>query len=165
MTPLSEPLSFTKFFSVWLPTLAVAVVVPDVETPLGDRFLIDLQGLPIPVVTCLLGLIGIIAARPFTVRAEADLGWKLRLLVSFIMLVTVQLWIIESRPGWLFAFVVAIGLGFSGFSLLELFGDQVKDFLRRAFTGAADTITTSSPPPWQQSQLPDEYPFDKGPDA
>ncbi len=135
-----EPLSFTKFLSLWLPTLAVAVVVPDVTTPLGDRFLIDAYGLPIPVVTCVLGAIGIIAARPFTVRAEADLGWKLRLLVSFILLVTVQLWIIESRPGWLFAFVVAIGLGFSGFSLLELFGEQVKDFLRRAFASATSTI-------------------------
>jgi hypothetical protein len=137
---LGEPLSFTKFLSLWLPTLAVAIVVPPSQMPLGDRFLIDLAGLPIPVVTCALGLIGIIAARPFTVRTEADLGWKLRLLVSFIMAVTVQLWIIESRPGWLFAFVVAIGLGFSGFSLLELFGEQVKDFLRRAFASAASTI-------------------------
>ncbi|GAA0760704.1 hypothetical protein [Erythrobacter ramosus] len=138
---MGEPLSFSKFAAVWLPTLAVAVVVPDVETPLGDRFLLDLAGLPIPVVTCILGAVGIVAARPFTVRTEADLGWKLRLLVSFIMLVVVQLWIIESRPGWLFAFVVAIGLGFSGFSLLELFGEQVKDFVRRAFAGATSTIS------------------------
>lgn len=135
-----EPLSFTSFLKLWLPTLAVAIVVPDVQTPLGERFLIDVHGLPIPVVTCILGALGIIAARPFTVRAEADLGWKLRLLVSFIMLVTVELWIIESRPGWLFAFVVAIGLGFSGFSLLELFGEQVRDFLRRAFASATSTI-------------------------
>lgn len=140
MTPLSEPISFAKFLTVWLPTLAVAVVVPDTQTPLGDRFLIDAYGLPIPFITCILGAIGILAARPFTMRAEADLGWKLRLLVSFIMLILVELWIIESRPGWLFAFVVAIGLGFSGFSLLELFGDQVKDFIRRAFAGAASTI-------------------------
>lgn len=137
---MSEPLSFAKFLTVWLPTLAVAIVVPDAHTPLGDRFLLDAYGLPIPVVTCILGAVGIIAARPFTVRTEAELGWKLRLLVSFILLVTVQLWIIESRPGWLFAFVVAIGLGFSGFSLLELFGEQVKDFMRRAFAGAANTI-------------------------
>ncbi|MFA6219608.1 MAG: hypothetical protein WC692_07485 [Erythrobacter sp.] len=135
-----EPVSFAKFFSVWLPAVAFAVVMPDMQTPLGDRFLIDAWGLPIPVVTCILGLVGIIAARPFTVRAEAGLGWKLRLLVTFIMLVVVQLWIIESRPGWLFAFVVAIGLGFSGFSLLELFGEQVKDFMRRAFAGAFSTI-------------------------
>lgn len=131
---MTEPLSFTKFLSVWLPTLAVAVVVPSAQTPLGDRFLVDLGGLPVPVVTCILGLIGILAARPFTVRAEAELGWPLRLLVTFIMIVLVELWIIENRPGWLFAFVVAIGLGFSGFSLLELFGQQVKDIVRRALS-------------------------------
>jgi hypothetical protein len=133
---VTEPLSFTKFLSVWLPTLAVAIVVPDVQTPLGDRFLLDLHGLPIPVVTCILGLVGIIAARPFTVRAEAELGWPLRLLVTFIMIVLVELWIIENRPGWLFAFVVAIGLGFSGFSLLELFGEHVKAWVRKALEKA-----------------------------
>lgn len=141
---MTEPLSFSTFLKVWLPTLAVAIVVPDVQAPLGQRFLVDLHGLPIPVVTCILGAVGIFAARPFTVRAEAQLGWPLRLLVTFIMLVLVQLWIIENRPGWLFAFVVAIGLGFSGFSLLELFGEQVKDLIRRAFARAGSTITPSS---------------------
>jgi hypothetical protein len=139
-----EPLSFTKFLTVWLPTLAVAVVVPSTHTPLGERFLIDLGGLPVPVVTCILGAIGIIAARPFTVRAEAELGWPLRLLVTFIMLILVQLWIIENRPGWLFAFVVAIGLGFSGFSLLEMFGAQVKEIVRRALSKASNTPPSSS---------------------
>lgn len=138
---MTEPVSFTKFLTVWLPMVAVSIVVPDVRTPLGDRFLMDLAGLPIPVVTCILGAVGIIAARPFTVRAEAQLGWPLRLLVGFILLVTVELWIIESRPGWLFAFVVSIGLGFSGYSLLELFGEQVKDLVRRAFARAGSTIS------------------------
>lgn len=142
---MTEPLSFSTFLKVWLPTLAVAIVVPDVQTPLGDRFLFEFHGLPIPVVTCILGAVGIIAARPFTVRAEAELGWPLRWLVTFIMLVLVQLWIIENRPGWLFAFVVAIGLGFSGYSLLELFGEQVKDFIRRAFAAAGNSIKKDGP--------------------
>lgn len=134
-----EPLSFSTFFKLWLPTLAVAVVVPSTHTPLGERFMLDLAGLPIPVVTCILGAIGLLAARPFTVRAEAELGWPLRLLVTFIMLVLVELWIIENRPGWLFAFVVAIGLGFSGFSLLEMFGAQIKEIIRRALGKATAT--------------------------
>jgi hypothetical protein len=142
--PIAWPLSAKQFLGGWVPALAVSAVVPAPALPLGERFLIDLAGLPVPVVTCALGAIGIIAARPFTVRAEADLGWKLRLLVSFIMLVIVELWIVESRPGWLFAFVVAIGLGFSGYSLLELFGNQVKDFVRRTFSLATDTIKPSS---------------------
>lgn len=153
---MTEPLSFTKFLTVWLPMMAVSIVVPDARTPLGDRFLVDLAGLPIPVVTCILGAVGIIAARPFTVRAEAQLGWPLRLLVGFILLVTVQLWIIESRPGWLFAFVVSIGLGFSGYSLLELFGEQVKDLVRRAFSRAGSTISPSgSDAAGSQEQGPD----------
>jgi len=141
---VTEPLSFSTFLKLWLPTLAVALVVPEPHASLGDRFLMDLHGLPIPVVTCILGLVGIIAARPFTVRAEAELGWPLRLLVTFIMLVLVELWIIENRPGWLFAFVVAIGLGFSGFSLLELFGSEVKDLIRRAFRQAGSSMSSSS---------------------
>ena len=140
MPHLSEPLSFGKFLSVWLPTFAVTFVVPEGEMRLGDRFLIDIAGLPVPILTCILGAIGILAARPFTYRSEADLGWKLRVLVTLIMLVIVLLWIVESRPGWLFAFVVALGLGFSGYSLLEVFGEQVKDFVRRIFGGAGGTI-------------------------
>lgn len=140
MDQISVPISFTKFLVLWLPTVALTAVVPDPQMPLGDRFLIDLLGLPIPVVTCALGALGIAASRPFTRAAEDGLGWKLRGLVTLIMLIVVQLWIIEARPGWLFAFVVAIGLGFSGFSLLELFGSQVQDFIRRAFESAAGTI-------------------------
>ena len=46
------------------------------------------------------------------------------------MLILVELWIVESRPRWLFAFVIAIGLGFSGYSLIELLGDQMRDFIK-----------------------------------
>lgn len=135
-----ELVSIPKFVFFWLPGLLVSAVVPGPDVALGDRFLIDLWGLPVPIVTCILGAIGIVAARPFTVRTEGELGWKLRLLVGFIMLIVVELWIIESRPGWLFAFVVAIGLGFSGYSLLELFGEQVKEFVRGVFARARETI-------------------------
>lgn len=135
-----EPLTIPKFLALWLPAMGAATIAPAPAAPLSELFLIDLHGVPIPVVTCILGALGILASRPFAIRAEAELGWPLRLLVSAIMLIVVELWIIELRPGWLFAFVVAIGLGFAGFSLLELFGDQVKDFVRRAFAGAAGTI-------------------------
>lgn len=135
-----EPLTIPKFLAGWLPALALSVHAPEPGARLSELFLVDFGGLSVPVVTCALGALGIAASRPFTQRAEQDLGWKLRWLVSAIMLVTVQLWILESRPGWLFAFIVSIGMGFAGFSLLELFGEQVKDFVRRAFAGAADTI-------------------------
>jgi len=56
------------------------------------------------------------------------------------MLVLVLLWIIESRPSWLYAFVVSIGLGFSGYSLVELFGEQVRSFVTDIFDKARSTI-------------------------
>lgn len=135
---LDLPLTFPKFLAAWLPALAVSAAVP--ETRLGDMFIVPIGGLPVPVATCALGALGILLSRPFARRSEAELGWPMKLLVSAIMLVTVQLWIVESRPGWLFAFIVAIGMGFSGFSLLELFGEQVKDFVRHAFDQARQTI-------------------------
>jgi len=137
---MTDLVAVPKFLIVWLPSMALTASVPEAKVALGDRFMVDLWGLPVPVVTCVLGAVGVIAARPFTVQAEGNLGWKLRLLVGFIMMIVVQLWIIESRPGWLFAFVVAIGLGFAGYSLLELFGEQVKEFVRGVFARARDTI-------------------------
>ena len=137
---IEAPLSFTKFLAGWLPAFAVSATVPPPAPQLGELFLVELGGLPIPAVTCGLGALGILLSRPFARRSEAELGWPLKLLVTAIMLITVELWIVESRPGWLFAFVVAIGMGFSGYSLIELFGDQVKDFARAAFGKARDTI-------------------------
>ena len=134
------PLSFTKFLSGWLPALAVTATVEPPAPRLGDLFLVEFGGLPVPVVTCALGAMGILLSRPFARRSEADLGLPMKLLVSAIMLIAVELWIVESRPGWLFAFIVAIGMGFSGYSLLEVFGDQVKDFARDAFAKARATI-------------------------
>ncbi|MFN3990039.1 MAG: hypothetical protein ACK4IS_07255 [Erythrobacter sp.] len=138
---LAAPMGVKKFAALWLPTVAMAAAMPNGAIPLGDRFLIDAFGLPVPIVTCLLGALGIVLARPFAHVSEYDLGWKLRLLVGLIMLVIVQLWIIETRPGWLFAFVVAIGLGFAGHSLLEQFAEQTGELLRRMFgAAAADAI-------------------------
>jgi hypothetical protein len=42
------------------------------------------------------------------------------------MLLVVEIWIIDSRPGALLTFVIAIGLGFSGYSLIEVAGEQVR---------------------------------------
>lgn len=134
-----EPLTFPKFLAGWLPALAVSATV-DPAPRLGDMFLVPVSGLQVPVVTCVLGLLGILLSRPFARRSEAQLRWPMFALVTLIMLIVVELWIVESRPGWLFAFTVAIGMGFSGYSLLELFGEQVKDFVRGIFDRAGQSI-------------------------
>lgn len=135
---MSDHLSVPQFFAGWLPAAAVSgsVDVPD----LAQAFVVPVAGYPIPVVTCGLGLLGVVLARPLARRGESELGLPLFLLVSAIMLIVVQLWIIESRPSWLFAFVVAIGLGFSGYSLIELLGQQMRDFATTIIDQAKGTI-------------------------
>ena len=150
-----HPLPIGKFLTGWVPALAVSATV-DPAPRVGDLFLIDLQGLPVPIVTCALGLLGIVLSRPFARRSEAELGLLLKLLVSAIMLVTVELWIVEARPSWLYAFVVSVGFGFAGYSLLELFGEQITELVRDAFTRARAGIGTSSTPPSSDATGPTE---------
>lgn len=122
-------ISAPKFFAAWVPAAMVAAQVPPAPR-LGEIFFIDVAGVPIPIVTALLAAIGILMARPFARRAETELGWPLFILTTAIMLMVTQLWVIETRPGWLFAFVVSLGMGFSGYSLIEMFGEQVKNLMK-----------------------------------
>lgn len=122
------PLPFGKFLVGWLPALAVSAAV-DPAPRLADLFAIDLGGVMLPPVTSLLGVLGVIAGRPLARRQENALSWPMFSLVTVILVVTMQLWIIESRPGALFTFVIAIGLGFSGYSLIELVANELRDVL------------------------------------
>lgn len=140
---IATPISFGKFASLWLPALAVTAAVEPAPR-LADLFAIEFGGVLFPPVTCALGLLGVIAGRPLARRRETTLGWPAFALVTMIMLVTVQLWIIESRPGALFSFVVAIGLGFSGYSLIELLGDKIRAFIDNVAARASDTLGGSS---------------------
>lgn len=134
--------TFGKFATAWLPALTVASVA-DPAPRLADAFVIQFGGVPVPAMTCALGALGVLLARPLARRQESILGLPLFLVVSAIMLFTVQIWIIDSRPPALFAFVIAIGLGFSGFSLIEMIGGQVRDFAARLISG----LTKKDPNP------------------
>lgn len=72
-------------------------------------------------------------ARPLAPRGTPPLGLAKQLLVTAIMLVLAMTWVIDSRPGVLFTFVVSIGLGFSGYSLIELAGEELLDTMKAAF--------------------------------
>lgn len=133
-------LSFRDFMVGWLPTMAAVTVAPPPPPALGQMFLVDLGGVPVPVVTSLFAVLGIGLSRLLARRTEATLGWGSFAAVTAIMLIVVLLWIIESRPSWLYAFVVSIGLGFSGYSLIELFGQQVRSFVTDVFDKARATI-------------------------
>lgn len=122
------PLSFPKFLGGWAP-LALAAATVDPLPRLSEVLVLAIGGYPVPVVTCALGAIGVLAARPLARKQETALSPALFWLVSAIMLTLVELWVLEMRPGVLFTFTIGLGLGFSGYSLIELFGAELKDLL------------------------------------
>ncbi len=139
------PLTFPKFAAAWLPMLAASVAV-DPAPRLADLFVVKLGGFTVPALTCALGAIGVLAARPLARKSETALSWPLFILVSLIMLVVVELWILENGPGALFAFVIAIGLGFSGYALIEMVGEEVRGFLKNIVAGASGKLRASITP-------------------
>ncbi len=134
-----HPLTFPKFAAGWLPALAISVSADPVPR-LADAFALHLGGITVPLVTCALGALGVLLARPLARRSESARGWGSFALVSVIMLIVVELWIVEQRPGALFAFVIAIGLGFSGYSLIELVGEEVRAFIKNIVSRAAGAL-------------------------
>ncbi len=127
-----------KFFAGWLP-IALASAAVDPAPRLADLFVFTAAGAQVPPVTCLLGAIGVLAARPLARRkSESELGLGGFVIVSILMLITVELWVIEHRPGALFAFVIAIGLGFSGYSLIELLGQEMRSIVSSKAKAIAD---------------------------
>ncbi len=130
-------LSKSEFLTGWLPALAVAVTV---EPPRIGRWIIVLGGFPVPIVASALALLGVLAARPLAARRETELGRARFWLVSAIMMLAVELWVLEAQPGWLFTFVVAIGVGFSGYSLIELLSDETTGLVKSSFAAARTRI-------------------------
>ncbi len=144
---MTDPsLSVREFLTGWLPAMAAVSVAPPPAPALGQMFIFDLGGVPVPIATCLFAVLGIALSRLLARRSEAALGWLSFAAVTLIMLIVVLLWVIESRPSWLYAFVVSIGMGFSGYSLIELFGEQVRTFITDVFDKARQTIGGSTPP-------------------
>jgi len=137
---MTAALTFREFLTGWLPAMAAVSITPPPAPALGHMFLVDVGGVPVPVVTCLFAVLGIGLSRLLARRTEAQLGWLSFAAVTAIMLIVVLLWIVESRPSWLYAFVVSIGMGFSGYSLIELFGEQVKNFVTDIFEKARPFI-------------------------
>jgi len=131
---IEGPVAFHKFAASWV-LAAMASVPLDQAAPQAETVL-QLGGAEVPVVTAALGLLGVLCARFLALPKERSLGTPRFMVVSLLMVVAVQLWIVEARPGWLFAFVLSIGLGFSGYSLIELLGDQVKETVTAGFEAA-----------------------------
>ena len=122
------PAHAASFYVPWTAALAASASLPSHLQP----FTIAIAGLQVPVVTCGLGAIGVLAARPLAHKQESTIGFGNFLLVSAILLIAIELWILQSKPDWLFAFVVSVGLGFTGFSVIELLGDEIREVIRQS---------------------------------
>ena len=106
---IEAPIAAPKFAAGWLGVVAASVPI-DQAAPQA-ALIINIGGIELPAITSALGMIGVLAARFLALPKERSLGTPRFIVVSLLMLVAVEIWIVESRPGWLFAFVLAIGLG------------------------------------------------------
>lgn len=117
------------FYAAWTPTLLFASAASKASPA---DVVVQAGGFEWPVVTLALAAIGVLVARPIAPKRNPPLGLAKNILVTLIMLVAALLWVLDSRPGLLFAFVVSIGLGFSGYTLIELLGDEIAAYVKRA---------------------------------
>jgi hypothetical protein len=122
-------ISPSLFYAGWAPTV---LLVSATSKPSPADVVVAAGGFDWPVVTLVIAAIGVLAARPIAPKRNPPLGLAKNILVTLIMLVAALLWVLDSRPGLLFAFVVSIGLGFSGYTLIELLGEEIAAYIKRA---------------------------------
>lgn len=140
---MSPDVPLTSFYGPWFAALAATAV----EKPASQGALvIQAAGLDLPVVQLVLAVAGVLMARPLAPRRDGERGLFRQVLVTAIMLVIASTWVIEARPGVLFTFVVAIGLGFSGYALIELAGKEIEGVIKRLFASVADAVANIGGP-------------------
>lgn len=107
--------------------------------PAAGPLVVQLLGYDIPVVSAAFGMIGVVLALALAPPPKRRLGrgqtWALRIL---LVLLTLTLVVYDQKSplvslGW------AIGLGFSGYTVIELLGAMVPDKLRGIFGTAPNT--------------------------
>lgn len=126
---ISHTTTPTVFYAGWTPALLLSDVASRASP---SNVVISAGGFDWPVVTLAISAIGVLAARPISPKREPPLGLAKNMLVTLIMLAAALLWVLDTRPGLLFAFVVSIGLGFSGYSLIELLGEEIGAYVKRS---------------------------------
>lgn len=133
-----------SFYVPWSAALAASTAEP---IAVGAPLLIAVGDVQLPVVQAALAIAGVLLARPLAPRSAAEQGWLRQISVTLIMAIVAVAWVIESRPGVLFTFVVAIGLGFSGHALIASIGQQIEGVAKRALrsmTAALNSFGSSS---------------------
>lgn len=131
---------FTQLLGFYVPWGASMIAAAASEPVVTRQFTVEFDGMSLPVLQLVLAAAGVLLARPLAPRQQLAMGWVKFVLVTVIMLIVALAWVAQSRPGVLFAFVVSIGLGFSGYSLIELAGTEIQNFIKRVFGAASATI-------------------------
>lgn len=129
----------SAFLMFWPPTMAATAATQPLHVVTPYSF--DLLGVSVPVVTAVVAVLGVVLARPLSPKGNPPLTLGRNLAVSTILALLALVWVIDSQPGLLFALVVSVGLGFAGFSVIELIGTQIMNALRRGIG------QTPQPPP------------------
>jgi hypothetical protein len=132
--------TYTDFYLPWFAALAVASGEPTAAVA-STATVLHFEGLDLPVVQSVLAVAGVLMARPLARKQESTLPLSHFLVVSAIMTIVALTWVAQSRPNVLFTFVVAIGLGFSGYSLVETAGAEIQAFLKRVFAMATNGLS------------------------
>jgi len=124
------------FYLPWLLAAAASAHVPAG----AEGMMVHFDGFEAPALQLVLAVAGVLMARPLAPRRTPPLGLFRQVLVTLIMLIAAAAWVADSRPGVLFTFVVAIGLGFSGYALIELAGREIEAFVKRVFAAATSAL-------------------------
>ena len=131
-----------SFYGPWSASLAAAAI--EDKHLSGPVLTVPFDGTAIPVVQVVLAAAGVLMARPLAPKRERSAGVGRFILVSAIMLIAAVTWAAQTQPGPLFAFVVAIGLGFSGYSLIELAGREIENMVKAFFASVTGAISHKS---------------------
>lgn len=132
----------TGFYLPW----SAALLASAGEPMTRGAMVLHLPGVDLPVLQLALAVSGVLLARPLARKRESALPLSHFLVVTAIMLVIAVAWVAEAHSGLLFTFVIAIGLGFSGYSLIETAGAQVEAGIRAAIARVLDRINPGAKP-------------------
>lgn len=135
----------SDFYVPWAVALAASSAEPAAPRTAAGAVVLHLPGLDLPLLQLILAVAGVLMARPLARKKEAGLPMSHFLVVTAIMLVVAVAWVAEHPSGVLFTFVIAIGIGFSGYSLIETLGTQVEAAIKAAIARIAESINFGAP--------------------
>ena len=121
---------------IWAVALLANRAGAELPPEVGEAMTVRFDGLDIPVLQSVLAVVGVLLARRLVPPGTEEISRRSQIIVTVLMLLVALAWVSESHPGILFSLIVSIGLGFSGYSLIELMGSEIKAFVKRAFDTA-----------------------------